>query len=60
MSRIISSERWSIEFKPAGARRWTVIGTVGTREQAEWFMLRFLGTGDWYIRPPKVKEVARA
>ncbi len=53
MNTLDASRRWAVEFKPAGSRQWIVVGTVGTRDRAEWFLLHLRGTGDWYVRPPK-------
>ncbi|QEL20405.1 hypothetical protein PX52LOC_07499 [Limnoglobus roseus] len=54
--RLDHSLRFGIEYRPLTRGRWRLLGTAGTRDQAEWWLIRFAGGGDFRLRPPVKRE----
>lgn len=51
-----SAGRWKLLFKPRRERRWLLLGTAGSRDQAERWLIRFAGHGDFRLDQPARPE----
>ncbi len=45
-------QRWGVEFKAVGSRTWMLLGTLGSHREAERWLIRFHGSGDYRVRHP--------
>lgn len=54
--RIDHTARWGIEHRRRGDKTWTLLGTAGSRDQAERWLIRFSTSGDFRIRQPQPRR----